>query len=228
MKRLARLSAALLAGIVVFCVGLWTLIHLLGDREVLYAGKNESYWIEQAKQKDAFLPGETTYRTINQIIIPQLARTLLQDTNDSPLRIWLVNALNCLPGVNIYFSTAPTRRGNAALFLGQLGPAAQAAAPALLQAFKGTDPIVREPAAVALGKLQVDPPNTVPFLIACLDNPDLAEAAADGLGEYGALAKTAVPKLMVLAKTREKELRHAAFKALQAIDPGAVPPTAAP
>ena len=158
---------------------------------------------------------------LNRTIIPELTRAMVQDTNDSRLRVALVEYLNTLPGVNIVYHTADTRRADAADLLGEFGPCAKAASPALLQALQGRDAMVRPSAAGALGKIQADPEVVIPLLIKCLDQKDVDDAAALALADYGPAAKAAVPKLIELSKVRDKDLHHAVLVALSKFDPAA-------
>jgi|ERR1044071_256320 hypothetical protein len=217
-QRLVRVVLGVVVGLAAFAGVMWLLIAKVGDSETLYKGKSAYYWSEQIKKPDPTVSNEA-YQVLSEKILPHLTWALLQDTNDSPLKIWLIERFNNLPGVNIISITAPTRRGNAAVLLGEFGPAASASAPALLQAFKGKDEVVRSPAAAALGKVHADPDVVIPLLIKSLDDQDLAEGAAEGLSAYGSLAKAAVPKLVAMTKMRDKEIRRAGEKALSSIEP---------
>jgi HEAT repeat protein len=100
-----------------------------------------------------------------------------------------------------------------------LGPAAKAAVPPLVQAFKGKDARVRAAAVGALGKIHSDPDDVIPLLMGCLDDDDLNDHAALALGRFGALSKAAIPKLIPLLNGSGKEIRYAARVALKQIDP---------
>jgi HEAT repeat protein len=178
------------------------------------------YWRERLNSTDATASNQAN-TLLNTEIIPRLTNTLLHDTNDSRLRLALVERLNSLPGMAIYSTTADGRRVGAAAELGDLGSAAKATGPALLEVLNGHDEAVRGAAAVALGKIHYQPERVVPLLIALLDNPDLNDEAADALGEYGPLAKAAVPKLIPMLKAPDKDARHAATVALKKIDSAA-------
>ena len=88
---------------------------------------------------------------------------------------------------------------------------------------------MRAVSALALGHIHTQPDTIIPLLIACLDDPSdgVPPAAARGLGEFGPSAKAAVPKLVPLAKSHDKDLRMAAMAALRQIDPLALQPPAA-
>ena len=217
-SRLVRILVGVAIALGVLAGGFGVLIWMLGEREALYQGKSCYYWSEQLKSQN---PGVTNQASLvlNREIIPRLTKTLLEDTNDSGLRITLVEKLNGLPGVNILFRTADLRRGDAAIALGQFGPQAEAAVPTLVQALQGHDSAVRGPAVVSLGHIRAKPEIVIPSLIPCLDDNDLREATLQALGEYGSRAKVVIPKLLLLFKVRDKDLHHAVEEALKNIDP---------
>jgi HEAT repeat protein len=191
---------------------------MLGEKETLYQGKSAYYWSEQIKSQNPAATNQANL-VLNTEIIPRLTKTLLEDTNDSRLRIALVEKLNDLPGVNIIFRPADFRRGDAAIALGQFGPQAEAAVPSLLQALQGHDSAVRGPAVVSLGHIQAKPEMVVPLLMAYLDDDDLREPALRALGEYGSRAKVVIPKLLLLLKVQNNDLHHAVEEVLKNIDP---------
>jgi HEAT repeat protein len=133
----------------------------------------------------------------------------------------LVDLLNCIPGLTVVFTPAPSRRAGAAHFLGWFGPAAKAAIPALIEALKSPDESVRGPAAESLGEIHCEPDVIIPLLITYLDDADLNDEAAAALGKFGELAKAAVPKLIPLLKINDKDLQEAVRTALKKIDPEA-------
>jgi HEAT repeat protein len=196
------------------------LTRTVGEHEELYQGKSRDYWSEQIKSQHPAASNEASY-VLNQEIIPRLTKTMFEDTNDSSLRMAIVERLNSLPGVNISFRDSDSRRADAAEGLGEFGPPAKAAIPALLQALDGHDPFARGPAAVSLGKIHAKPEVIIPLLIRYLDDDDLRESATEALGEYGSLSKVAVPKLVLLFKVPDKDLRHAIYEALKNIDSAA-------
>src|SRR5258708_2737676 len=131
----------------------------------------------------------------------------------------IIDKHNGLPGVTIYYRTADGRRAQAALEVGEFGSAAKPAIPILLQALKSKDEAVRGPAISSLGKIHSDPETIIPLLVSYLDDKELNAEAATALGDFGALAKVAVPKLTPLLKIPDKDLHHAVVEALQKIDP---------
>lgn len=219
-SRLLRILLGVAAGLGLLAGGIGVLIRTLGEREVLYQGKSWYYWCEQIKSQDPVAANQASL-VLNREIIPRLTKTLLEDTNDSKLRVTLVQELNGLPGVNIFFQGADRRRAEAAAGLGRFGPPAEAAVPTLLQALQGQDLAVRAPAAVSLGQIRAKPETVIPLLTSYLDDDDLKEAAVEALGEYGSRSKIVIPKLLSLFKVRDKGLHHAVEEALKKIDPDA-------
>jgi hypothetical protein len=219
-SRLFRIVFAVAVGLAVLAGGIAALIRTLGEREMLFQGKSRYYWSQQIKSPNPAATNQASL-VLNREIIPRLTKTMLEDTNDSRLRIKAVETLNGLPGVDIFFRPADARRADTTAWLGQFGPAAQAAVPTLLQALQGHDLAVRGPAAVSLAQIHAQPEVVIPLLIAYLDDADLREAAAEALGEYGNLSKVAIPKLLLLFKVPDKSLRHAVAGALKNIDPDA-------
>lgn len=220
IRRAMRILLSVTVGLALLAGGIWVLIQTLGEREVLYQGKSLYDWSEQIKSQSTTASNQASL-VLNQEIIPRLTKTMFGDTNDSSLRIWLVENLNTLPGVNILFRAADSRRAGAAAGFGEFGPPAEAAVPALLQALQGRDLAVRGPAAVSLGKIRGKPDVVIPLLIRYLEEDDLRESAAEALGEFGSLSKAAVPKLLLLFKVPDKDLHHAVEEALKSIDPDA-------
>jgi HEAT repeat protein len=218
--RLKRLFLGVTVGLAVLAGGLWILIRTLGAREYLYAGKTIYYWQERMNSPVSEVSNETRL-VIETRIVPRLRDVMLHDDHDSKLRIALVEQLNTLPGVQIYYSPADGRRAQAAAALGSLGPHAQAALPDLLSVIDGKDEAVRVPAVNALGQIRTRPETVIPRLIACLDDPQdgMAVAAVESLGKFGPLSRPAWPKLIPLLKIRDKDMRKAMSDALPQIDP---------
>ena len=75
---------------------------------------------------------------------------LFNDTNDSKLKMVIVEKLNALPGVNVLFTPTEGRRAKAAEDIGSFGPLARQAIPALVQASEGNDSVISGPATLAL------------------------------------------------------------------------------
>lgn len=186
----------------------------------MFGGKPIEYWQAQLNGHDVGA-SNAAFLMANTRIIPELTDAMFHDTNDSRLRIFLIDTLNQLPGVQIYFLDAAGRRIEAAQTIGGLGPDAKSAVPALLLALKGNDDAVRGAAISALGEIHSEPETIIPLLITYLDNGNLNDEAAKALGNYGVSAKAAVPKILPLLHAPDKDARAAAAQALLKIDPEA-------
>lgn len=223
MKRAHRLLLGLIAGIAILLGGIWFLSRAVSDHEKLYQGKPSGYWQEQLNSPEAAASNRAS-AVLTGEIIPHLTLVMLQDTADSGRKLMLISALEKLPGVSINFTKADGRREAATIELGLFGPPARAAVPALLQALKGNDDVIRGRAAIALGRIHADPDIVIPALLACLtdsENDPRAEAV-EALGAYGEKAKAAVPRLLgYLGKNENKALWSATPNALKSIDPAA-------
>lgn len=199
----------------------WVLIHTLGNTApYVYAGKTIGDWKTQLSNRDPHTSNEVV-AVVNSRVIPGLTNAMFHDTKDSKLRILLINALNQLPGVLIFYTDAAGRRMAAAQYIGELGPGAESAIPALVQAVKGKDEAVRGAAIWALGEIHSQPDTIIPLLMGYLDDDQLNDEAAKALGNYGGLAKASVPKILPMLHAPDKDARVAAEEALQKIDPEA-------
>jgi hypothetical protein len=219
-KRFLRLAAGLIIGLVVLVSGVWILSRELAMRVTLYRGQPGAYWAGRVSAPDAAASNEAN-NILNVEIIPNLTGVMLFDTNDSALRVGLVDALNGLPGVAIPFMRAEQRRKSAAFELGEYGPAARTAVPALLRALNGDDEAVREGAASSLGYIRSEPETVIPALTRCLYDDSVSERAAYALAEFGPAAEAAVPQLIIMLHTGDGETQLAALQALKKIDAGA-------
>ncbi len=219
-KRIVRMSVAVVAGLGIVFGGIWLLTRTLGEHDTLYQGKAAYYWSQQVNSPDATASNRAN-AVLTGDIIPGLVNVMLCDTNDSRLRLALIDKLNDLPGVTIYFEPADGRRALAARGLGEFGLAAKQAIPVLLQALKSNDTVVHGPAIAALGKIHGDPDTIIPLLMGYLDDKDVNDEAATALGNFGSQAKVALPKLIPMLKIPDKDLHHAVALALQQIDPAA-------
>jgi hypothetical protein len=218
IKRVA-LGVAVGVGLMVGVV--WVLSRTLGNTaQYLYAGKPIQYWQAQLNGHDADASNEA-FAMVNGQVIPELTQQMFHDTNDSRLRLFLVETLNGLPGVEIHYFEAGSRRAYAAQNIGELGPPARAAVPRLIEALKGKDTVVHEAAVAALGKIHSDPEVVIPLLIGYLDDDSINDEAALALAGYGSLAKAAVPKIIPLLHAPDKDAQAAGKEALRKIDPEA-------
>src|SRR5438128_10997287 len=109
IPRLKRIVVGCAIGLFVLALGVWVLIQTLGDHESKYQGKPYRYWAEAANHSPPALSNEARVVVETQII-PDLLQTMFHDTRDSSLRSVLIENLNGLPGVNIYFTPADGRR----------------------------------------------------------------------------------------------------------------------
>jgi HEAT repeat protein len=81
-----------------------------------------------------------------------------------------------------------------------LGRIGRPAIPALIRALQGNDPDLRRFAVASLGLMQEEAAETVPALIAALDDPSLEPHVAGALGRIGPAAAPAVPALRAKLK----------------------------
>jgi HEAT repeat protein/tRNA A-37 threonylcarbamoyl transferase component Bud32 len=120
----------------------------------------------------------------------------------------------------------PASRWMAVVALGQMGPAAHEAIPALIEALEDAECAVRWDAAKALGKMGVVAARAVPALTAVLHEQDDAIArqhVVAALGAIGPAARTAVPALMGSLKEDGHHLEEEAGEALVRIGAAAIP-----
>src|SRR5262249_42957909 len=112
----------------------------------------------------------------------------------------------------------------AARALGLIGPGAQAAVPALVEAMRDREARVRVRAAEALWQVARDPAS-VAVLAEVLRDKDLTPGdhsmAAQALGGIGPPARAARPLLTELTRAGDFDLRSTAADALRKIDPEA-------
>ena len=117
-------------------------------------------------------------------------------------------------------SKEPNVRWHAARALGKLGPAADAAIPALLMMLNdtGLNSTVGVSAAAAFARIAPDP---FPRLMAALKDKDMETRrnVACALADLGPGAKAAVPLLLELAKDEDPELRQCSVRALGKLGP---------
>jgi hypothetical protein len=210
-----RIALGVLIGLLLLSGVVWLLTKTLGNiHETLYAGQSLTYWQQQLKGRDLGASNQA-YAIVNSQVVPQLIDAMFHDTNDSKIRLAVIEVLNGLPGIRIYYATANERRAEAVWSLGELGPAARGAVPALIEALNRKDSGLQEPAIRTLGKIHSDPDVVIPTLIPFLTNSDLNDDAATALGNFGSLAKAAVPKIIPLLNTKDRDAIAAARAALK-------------
>lgn len=100
----------------------------------------------------------------------------------------------------------------AVVVLGEIGPAATSAVPALLKVLKSEDVVSRGEAALALGAIKPDAADVVDALAGALKDKNgmVRASAAYALGEIGAPAKPSVPALLEATKTEDAFLNSLA------------------
>jgi HEAT repeat protein len=115
-----------------------------------------------------------------------------------------------------------TAQAQGALGLSKLGPEAAPAVPALIDALKSQQALVRQNAALALGNIGSSAKAAVPGLTDALRDPEWAvrRQAAVALGQLGPDAKSAVPALQRLTRDPSGPVNKAAKEALQRVGKG--------
>ena len=130
-------------------------------------------------------------------------------------------------GVTYWIGRLRSRRANirieAASALGDIGPAAASAVPALSNALEDEEWIVRSAAAMSLGGIGPPAKSAVSALTNALEDEDedVREEAASALGKIGPAAAAAVPALTNALRDEDEEVREEAASALGKIDPAA-------
>jgi len=121
-------------------------------------------------------------------------------------------------------SGAPYERASAAVALGNRGPEAKEAAPALIEALKDRQSVRCYVRDAIQGIGLEDATGLIPILKE--EDSDVRRAAARVLGEIGPAAKTAVPALIEMVGDADAKVRYAALTALAKIGPA--PPEVVP
>jgi HEAT repeat protein len=100
--------------------------------------------------------------------------------------------------------------------LGQIGPEAAPAIPALTRMLSHQEWYLRQAAAKALGEVGPQASNTVPLLVQTLGdwNDEVRQAAATALGQLGIAAETGTAKLIERLVDTSEPVRRAAAQAL--------------
>jgi HEAT repeat protein/tRNA A-37 threonylcarbamoyl transferase component Bud32 len=120
----------------------------------------------------------------------------------------------------------PASRWMAVVALGQMGPTAHEAIPALIEALEDAESAVRWDAAKALGKMGAVAARAVPALTAILHEQDdeiARQHVVAALGAIGPAARTAVPALISSLKDDGHHLDEQAGEALVRIGTPAIP-----
>jgi HEAT repeat protein len=120
--------------------------------------------------------------------------------------------------LSVVLKSRPARlRLEAARALGGLGLDSRTAQPALVEALKDPEKLVRRAAAEALGQMGTE---AIPLLVRLLgtENERAREGAARALGQMGLAARSTVPALLRLKKDGSSAVRTQAALALWFID----------
>ena len=229
-QRLADLTAAALLAAAV------AVVWVLRLREPVYQGIPLSAWVEDLGD-DSYAAGKAL-REIGPRAVSPLIRALERKPAGwlNAYAVVVCHSPRFLrPPLAAYYSAIarrqiqiPRMRAAAAQVLGDFGPAAQQAVPALVKALRDSNATLRLNAAFALGKIGARPKLAVPALVDRLDDPDegVRMYAAIALKKFGARAANAVPALVATLKDRSWQVRERAALALGAVgqnQPGAVP-----
>jgi hypothetical protein len=232
-KRVVRISISVLLGMLILAGAIWLLSLALGNNQTRYEGKSVDGWKQQLNSSDAGASNQAC-EALNTRIIPRLGDQMLHDTNDSKLKLSVIEILDGLPGAQVAFVDSDGRRIGAACDLGGFGPPAKAAVPFLIQAIEGPNAGLPEGshkglhdrAIEALGEIHSNPDVVIPFLIPYLDDYSLDEEVAEALGNYGSQAREAFPKILaLLRKEHDADTRAVYRAALEKIDPEAAAKT---
>lgn len=213
------LTAGLMVG-ALFAV-LAALPRMLATRDLDFQGRPLEGWIADL---NSTVPGtsNSVARVASTVIVPRLLGIVRNDTNDSPAKLTLIEALDSLPGVHVEFVPADGRRALALKDLAKLGPAGISAVPELITLLGSDDERLVGNAAAALASVNCDPAVAVPALIPALVRPDGhgRPDVVEALAKFGTKARAAVPALEKLeGDFSSKEIRVAVPRALQEIDP---------
>jgi HEAT repeat protein len=122
-------------------------------------------------------------------------------------------------------------RRRAAQALGDMGPAAAAAVPALEAAWKGSEPELRVAAAAALWRIGRHREAALRTLTQALRDKEYRDSRYQlvwTLGSLGPEARAAVPALREALDDPDSLVRRSAAEALKKIDPGAATPGGRP
>ena len=230
------------AGILVLVTASMFTLVFWDYREPSFHGKRAHYWLDhyfgELGEKD---PGTEAFKAMGSNAVPFLIKVLegkpsglakmldekLYDTNCLSLSLpgWLTDHLPSARDVE-------DRRETAASIIGEIGPDAQAAIPALIRIFEELDEVKQSPpeayiaqrlqsevftALESMGeKGEVVIPKYLDYLAS--DDEDWRIAGADLLGSIGPKAKVAVPLLRRATEGTSKALCWSAGKALWNID----------
>jgi len=213
-KRLCSGLAIALVLVVLLSCGL---LNALNYHTPLYSGKPASQWRDDLMSGDASRSNHAR-QIIASEVLPQLSGEAQSTNSDSSLTVAVVEQLNELPFIHVRWASAAARRSEAVVEIGNFGQMATNSVPLLIRLVRGSESGLHVAAVTALGQIHSDAAVVVPLLIECLKNEELADCAAESLGEYGSLAREAIPQLLPLLSARDKEIRRGATLAIPKID----------
>lgn len=172
---------------------LLALLTIGGDQEEILQALEKRLLTELASKRDDLVWNFCQQRDKASALVPALIKRL--ETDDAKSGVAHVQAL------------------------GAIGPAARAAAPALLLSAKESNDDLRGAVIAALGDIAADERRCVPWLIEQLERDEQVIRAANALAQFGGRARSALPHLAPLLKSARADYRAAAIWALAAIGP---------
>lgn len=239
MKVLSKKRVALVIGFVAmgsFCIALlfedarWWM-YGVARFESFYQGKPTSYWSQRLAAAEQF--GRGYGFRVNQPSLPEWLASFRSVFGPRPLDPTTDPLVPkgdpaALPvQMELLRAPEPCVRFHAVLMLGQMGPQACAAAPALERMLHDPEGLLRAASAHALWKVDPRQAETcLATLLEALEHEDwmVRNHAAASVGEMGPLAKVAVPKLLKLVEARDEEMARLNTSSIAAQDvPPAIP-----
>jgi len=220
-RRKVGFVAAFLCGVV------WVGAFVFHSREPVWVGKSAGAWIDELGDNSCL--AASALRQMGSKAVGPLLRAIERKpvgwldayavVVDHAPRI-LKPKLGAFRAYLLWReSRIPRVRAAAAQVLGDFGPMASNAAPALVRALRDTNATLRVNAAFALGKIGARPELAVPALAQSLADRDEAARmyAAIALKKFGHQAVRAVPELIATLKDRSWQVRERAALALGAV-----------
>lgn len=229
-RRIAILVVGAVLAAAAFCM------ILSRDRgEPVYQGKTASSWLAQFRKGNIVQPGrritfkveaEDAFRSMGPAAVPYLAKAI--ESRESAGHKFHAAMLRWMPrSLKRRFPFYPDQSGDvrttALIMLGELGPAARAAIPALLRCLKQGDPNLRHTALVSLARVGAGDPRCRAALLHGLQDPhdDIRVSAAMFLENNPPLDPQDVPKLVACLEDRDARVRGPAARMLGTIGPPA-------
>jgi HEAT repeat protein len=183
--------------------------------EPRHKGLPLDYWVTRLKQGNQKEQAEAreAMRIMGASAVPYLEELLVKQ--DSPTKLWLLkNYGKRFPYLyRVMPRTLDHSRAYAAAALGEMGPAASNAIPALMQLAKRNEPLLSSSATAAVMRIRGE---SMSPLLQALENTNSAnwQAVAMTLAEFGTNARPAVPVLCRALKSRNPQVYDMAAYAL--------------